>query len=615
MTAIRRSTSASAVTFEPTGTISATDVQAAIAEVASEGGGGTADTIGYHALASGPSAGAFSIDVDRAPTAAARFFVVIDPYTIQCETRLVTFVSGTTLSFNNALLYSHTTGDAVLIVTGDCVTPGMYGAVGDNSVDDAAALQAAINDIGAYGQGLAIDGQQQAYKISQPLPCYANIVLRNMTIRARAGYAPADSTNAMLMSMQGTVTAFTATASNDQISAPLSTITTNGMAVVFKGSSLPGGITAGRRYFVVNFTSSSNFKISLTLAGAAVDISSDGGGSIYSEVISQNRLFLDNVLISGASIAGINGVALCIQQPQAINKLRVQFCPGYGAYVLGQQGHFINSIFVSNGIGLVLFEAQFMYFFNTNSELNADANIQFRGDDTNGPTGLVDALGNKANAFYGLHLEGTTPTATKWIDYRSGINNMFSCVSASMVAGGTFFDVPSGSTNTGYVLDTVIFQSTSVTDTTTIAISDPTRDGGTPLYTGVDFRNSIDRFSTTPNPGSESFPDYLSWVKAGGAGRRFVLGGTLNAPHTVMLRPGTTQTGDQIQAQTSAGVKASGLDKGAYIYTMLNAAPADAALAAGQAMFWFDSTNGAAKLMVKAKQADGSVKTGSVTLS
>lgn len=42
-----------------------------------------------------------------------------------------------------------------------------------------------------------------------------------------------------------------------------------------------------------------------------------------------------------------------------------------------------------------------------------------------------------------------------------------------------------------------------------------------------------------------------------------------------------------------------------------NAAPADGDLAAGQMAIWFDDTDGAAKFMVKAKQADGTVKTGS----
>ena len=45
------------------------------------------------------------------------------------------------------------------------------------------------------------------------------------------------------------------------------------------------------------------------------------------------------------------------------------------------------------------------------------------------------------------------------------------------------------------------------------------------------------------------------------------------------------------------------------------AAPADAALAAGQAFIWLDATDGAGKLMVKAKTANGTVATGSVTLT
>jgi hypothetical protein len=43
-------------------------------------------------------------------------------------------------------------------------------------------------------------------------------------------------------------------------------------------------------------------------------------------------------------------------------------------------------------------------------------------------------------------------------------------------------------------------------------------------------------------------------------------------------------------------------------------APADGDLAAGDIAFWFDDSNGAAKLMLKAKQADGTVKTGSVNV-
>jgi hypothetical protein len=51
------------------------------------------------------------------------------------------------------------------------------------------------------------------------------------------------------------------------------------------------------------------------------------------------------------------------------------------------------------------------------------------------------------------------------------------------------------------------------------------------------------------------------------------------------------------------------------IGSKLTSAPADGSLAAGEMAIWFDSTNGAAKLKVKAKQADGTVKTGEVALA
>jgi hypothetical protein len=51
------------------------------------------------------------------------------------------------------------------------------------------------------------------------------------------------------------------------------------------------------------------------------------------------------------------------------------------------------------------------------------------------------------------------------------------------------------------------------------------------------------------------------------------------------------------------------------LWISVNAGPADGDLAAGFAAIWFDKTNGAAKLMVKAKQADGTVVTGSLALA
>ncbi|MFZ5450265.1 MAG: hypothetical protein ACOZF2_00110 [Thermodesulfobacteriota bacterium] len=59
----------------------------------------------------------------------------------------------------------------------------------------------------------------------------------------------------------------------------------------------------------------------------------------------------------------------------------------------------------------------------------------------------------------------------------------------------------------------------------------------------------------------------------------------------------------------------SGYLRGVGLFNTLNSAPADGDLAAGECALWFDKTDGASKLMIKAKQNDGSVKTGSVSLS
>ena len=76
-----------------------------------------------------------------------------------------------------------------------------------------------------------------------------------------------------------------------------------------------------------------------------------------------------------------------------------------------------------------------------------------------------------------------------------------------------------------------------------------------------------------------------------------------------------TQAANLFEAQDSTGAVKSGMNKAGYIFTVLNAAPADADLSANQAMIWFDSTNGAAKLMIKGKTAGGTVVSGSVPLS
>jgi hypothetical protein len=75
------------------------------------------------------------------------------------------------------------------------------------------------------------------------------------------------------------------------------------------------------------------------------------------------------------------------------------------------------------------------------------------------------------------------------------------------------------------------------------------------------------------------------------------------------------QTADLQSWRDSSTNILSRVNKDGYLMTRKGGAPADGDLANGELAFWFDATNGAAKLMVKAKQADGTVRTGQVALA
>lgn len=87
-----------------------------------------------------------------------------------------------------------------------------------------------------------------------------------------------------------------------------------------------------------------------------------------------------------------------------------------------------------------------------------------------------------------------------------------------------------------------------------------------------------------------------------------------NNPVLRVQNASPTSTGDVFQAIGIAGSVGSRFNRHAYFITSKTAAPAATDLSANEAAIWFDSTNGAAKLMIKAKQADGTVKTGAVAL-
>jgi hypothetical protein len=67
--------------------------------------------------------------------------------------------------------------------------------------------------------------------------------------------------------------------------------------------------------------------------------------------------------------------------------------------------------------------------------------------------------------------------------------------------------------------------------------------------------------------------------------------------------------------QDSGSNNLSSISENGYYMTRKIAAPADAELATGELALWFDATAGAAKLMIKAKNASGTVVTGNVALT
>ena len=84
---------------------------------------------------------------------------------------------------------------------------------------------------------------------------------------------------------------------------------------------------------------------------------------------------------------------------------------------------------------------------------------------------------------------------------------------------------------------------------------------------------------------------------------------------TLQLTGSATQALDQLSVLDSGGATQSRFDKNGYFMTHKTAAPADGDITASSVAFWFDSTDGAAKVKFKGKSANGTVVSGEVALA
>lgn len=84
---------------------------------------------------------------------------------------------------------------------------------------------------------------------------------------------------------------------------------------------------------------------------------------------------------------------------------------------------------------------------------------------------------------------------------------------------------------------------------------------------------------------------------------------------SLVLNANAGANGIVFEVDSQLGANLMTVRQAGQITTLANAALPDGAIANGECSLWFDSTNGAAKLMVKAKQADGTVRTGNLALT
>jgi hypothetical protein len=82
-----------------------------------------------------------------------------------------------------------------------------------------------------------------------------------------------------------------------------------------------------------------------------------------------------------------------------------------------------------------------------------------------------------------------------------------------------------------------------------------------------------------------------------------------------VIKATASQSSNLQEWQDNSANILSTISENGYYTTRKNSAPADAELSSGELALWFDSTNGAGKLMIKAKTANGTVVTGQVALS
>ncbi len=308
-----------------------------------------------------------------APIVTSRsLYIVIDPFTINCEIRECSVISGPTVTLSAALTRPHSASVVAFITGNDEFSTGLWGAQSENNnaVDDWAALQVGINQTVKNACWLLGGGINHV--IRAPLFCSDGTRLKKMLIKAHPTlYTPAESTNAMINQSQNQWQPFTASASTNTFTTTAASGANAGQRVSFNcpyGETLPGGLVAGRVYWVLTTPTTTTFTISATDGGATLDVTSDGAGIAYTGLFALGRIHIDFANFQGFSNAGLNGISMGLQQPAYTRNMRLGGFPGAAIILSGQISNHYNTMISldnANAIGIKV-SGSGHNFFGTN---------------------------------------------------------------------------------------------------------------------------------------------------------------------------------------------------------------------------------------------------------
>lgn len=314
------------------------------------------ESAGVAVLSASTIVGATSVSLAVVPSGLTVGSVVaIDAFTTECELRTVTSVTGSTVGFATATHYAHASGDTLLVLNDYGATPPMFGMT-DGTADNWGPMQRLVLEsldtavTARYTNAL----RGNVWNVSKPIGAPTSVAWNNLGLKTHSSYGPVDAAGALCM-VSNRSWAFTASAATNVFTVAAghgmsSFSATNHTKIMFNnpyGETLPGGITAGKVYYIDTVPNGTTFTVSATSGGSVLDVTADGTGWAWEGIEQLSRVYWDNVRFD-VTVADVNGVRASLQQPAYISNLRIEHSPNctvrtYGMVAQGQLAAITNA--------------------------------------------------------------------------------------------------------------------------------------------------------------------------------------------------------------------------------------------------------------------------------